>query len=451
MKALIASFCLLPHALLSGLLPGSAANAATPADNGDWPAFRGPQGDNHVAWLPEALPAEAKPVWTRPLEGSVFSGVVVSTGRVIVMDHEAEKQDFIRCFKADSGEPLWSTPYPNTGDPIDWGSNPRATPVVADGMVFSLGARGQLLACDLETGAVRWQHDLVKDFGAEVPMWGYSASPRIHSGKLIVCPGGAEASCVALDPKTGKTLWSSKGAAANYGSPMIATVEGKAQIIGFDQDNITGRSLEDGSVIWSRPVMGTGYLVPSPVIVGDSLVQASDSQIGLQKLNGKGELPDTWIASSSELAPGDSTPTAAANLLLFCSDNSGLSALDLEDGLKTAWTYTEDESLSGFATILAAGQRALVLDSHGMVHLFSVDAKKATPLGKFKACADTRVGPALVGDRLYVRDDKTVSCYLLPAAGAPAATTQQVRPIAPGTSSLASARAFGNGSSPLSK
>ena len=46
--------------------------------------------------------------------------------------------------------------------------------------------------------------------------------------RLIVNPGSPRDSLVALDLKTGKTVWSASGAEANYGSYLLANVGGSA-------------------------------------------------------------------------------------------------------------------------------------------------------------------------------------------------------------------------------
>ncbi len=172
----------------------------------DWPWWRGPGGDNNSRWVPESLPAQAKPRWKAAMTGAVHSGVVVSGGRVVVMDHEKDTQDIVRCLNAETGEEVWKHVYDNSGKPINWGSCPRATPTISGGIVYTLGARGQLHALALESGRVLWQKDLPKDFRAEVPSWGYCSSPLVAGDRLIINPGSPRDSVVALEMKTGKTI-----------------------------------------------------------------------------------------------------------------------------------------------------------------------------------------------------------------------------------------------------
>ena len=62
-------------------------------------------------------------------------------------------------------------------------------------------------ACRLPTAKSLWQRSLTSDFGGKVPNWSYRESPLVDGAKVICTPGGADATMVALDKMTGKTIW----------------------------------------------------------------------------------------------------------------------------------------------------------------------------------------------------------------------------------------------------
>jgi outer membrane protein assembly factor BamB len=385
----------------------------------DWPCWRGAGGDANSAWVPESLPAQAQARWKAAMTGAAHSGVVVSAGRVVVMDHEKDTQDIVRCLNAETGEEVWKHAYDNRGKPINWGSCPRATPTISGGIVYTLGARGQLYALALESGHVLWQKNLAKDFRAEVPSWGYCSSPLVAGDRLIVNPGSPRDSVVALDLKTGRTVWSSTGAEANYGSFLLADVAGAAvgsrQIISYDQEDLFGRSAADGRVIWSKPLGKTpGYLVPSPVVLGDQLLLCGGNGAQLQKLGAQGKLSATWDAKNRRFRIGDATPTPADGMALAVVAGKGLTALGLDKDFKILWETGDDGMDSQFANVMAGNGRAMVLDFAGTLFLFDVKPGGAELLGKLKVCDETYVAPALVRGRLYVRDEKATYCYDLP-------------------------------------
>ena len=57
--------------------------------------------------------------------------------------------------------------------------------------VYMLGARGQLLALNVQTGRPVWSTDLVEDHGIQHPGYGFAASPVV-AGELVIVPSGAE-------------------------------------------------------------------------------------------------------------------------------------------------------------------------------------------------------------------------------------------------------------------
>ena len=57
---------------------------------------------------------------------------------------------------------------------------------IDDGVVFAIGTQGRLLAANKDTGAPLWQHDLVREYAADLPSYGYSSSPLVAGGKLFL-------------------------------------------------------------------------------------------------------------------------------------------------------------------------------------------------------------------------------------------------------------------------
>gem|GEM_PF-3765352 len=65
--------------------------------------------------------------------------------------------------------------------------------------------------------------------------WGYSESPLVDGGKLIVTPGGAAGCVVALDKRNGDVIWRSKDVSdkAHYASAIVVESHGVRQILQF--------------------------------------------------------------------------------------------------------------------------------------------------------------------------------------------------------------------------
>src|SRR5262249_45463832 len=151
------------------------------------------------------------------------------------------------------GKELWATevgPERSTGGGYP---GPRSTPAVDGDLVYALGLNGDLLCLEAAGGKVQWRKDLVKDFGGQVGSWGYSESPLVDGDNLICTPGGKTATLVALNKKTGATVWKGvvpQGDPAEYSSVIAAEVHGQRQYVQFLSGGVVGLAAKDGTFLW---------------------------------------------------------------------------------------------------------------------------------------------------------------------------------------------------------
>ena len=68
---------------------------------------------------------------------------------------------------------------------------------------------------------------------------GHCGSPLAAQGKLLISPGG-KATVAALDPATGKTLWTGAGTGTNYSSLIAGIFGGVEQVVGYDETSLGG-------------------------------------------------------------------------------------------------------------------------------------------------------------------------------------------------------------------
>ena len=73
--------------------------------------------------------------------------------------------------------------------------------------VWTLGTMGDLLCLDAETGKLLWSKNFPKDYGADVPMWGFAAHPLLVDDLLVCLVGGKGSVAVAFHKDTGKEVW----------------------------------------------------------------------------------------------------------------------------------------------------------------------------------------------------------------------------------------------------
>jgi outer membrane protein assembly factor BamB len=349
-----------------------------------------------------------------------MSGLAVADGRVIVADKDLdETRDIFRCLDADTGSEIWRVTYPAAGE-MDFTNSPRANPVVHDGLVYLLGAFGHLNCVRLASGEVVWQKHLPEDFGAKVPTWGYSSTPLIVDEKLIVNPGAKEASLAALDRLTGRVVWTAPGAPPGYASFVLADLGGVRQMVGYDLDSLGGWDPETGERLWRLvPEFEGDFNVPTPIVLGDRiLVTTENNGTRLYGFDDKGRIRTEPLAFNGHVAPDTATPVAIGDLVF--ATYGGLKCLDPDDGLKTQWE-TRDSDLGDFCTLIAGNGRVLVTTQAGRLLLVRADRNRydcLSSLTLFDDVPDTQRDvwshPALVGNRLFVRNLLGVYCFLLP-------------------------------------
>ncbi len=384
-----------------------AAGKPAPA----WPQWRGPRGDGFSPEVPKTMPAK-KLLWSQEVAGDCPAGLAVGEGVVVIGDHEEMQRDIYRAFDAVKGTPLWTLEYPNTKE-MEYGAAPKATPLIHKGKVYLLNAWGTLFCLTLKDGKEVWKKDLVEAFDAgEVPTWGYCSSPLLLDGLVVVNPGGVGASVVALKPETGEVAWKGKGGPPNYSNFIVATFGGVKQVVGYDAMNCNGWDAKTGERLWDLPVESSGgYIVPTPLAVGDRLLLASsDEDTRLHGFEQGGKIKQEALCWSDEMYPEMSSPVVWGDKLVLGA-SEGLVCLDPADKLKLLWYDDSVSGLLGLVHFITGGDRALAFGDDGTAVLLQPDRKACKILGKEKLTGNTYAHPALAGGRLYCRDAKKLYCY----------------------------------------
>lgn len=378
----------------------------------EWPGWRGPSGDGHVARLPARLPASSHLLWKKPAMNGGLAGLAVADGCVIVADRDpADERDVFRCLDADTGELRWLIDYRARGK-LDYGHFPRATPMIHDGKVYLLGAFGDLRCVDLANGKVLWKRNFVRNLGGQLPTWGTCSSPLIVDDLLIVNPGGPKASLVALDLNKGHIRWKSPGAPAAYASFIAARLGGRTQIVGYDQNSLGGWDPKTGERLWKLvPPMEGDFNVPTPLVVGENLLVATENNgARLYAFNADGQIISKPIAAYAGLSPDTATPIAVNGRLFGCY--LGLHCLDWRDNLKCLWR-AEDKAFDEYVSLFADDKAVLIVALNGECVLLSATSGRLNIISRLRLFEDAEIfsHPALVGDKLYVRGPESVCCF----------------------------------------
>ncbi len=376
----------------------------------EWPAYRGAKGDgiSTETGLIKTFPAEGpKTVWRVNL-GDGYSGISIVGGRIYTMFAQGE-DEFVVSMDSTNGKELWR--FRSDSNFInDQGNGPRSTPTVNDGMVYTFGARGTLFALKADNGEKVWQHDLVKEMGAKVPIWGVSSSALVEGDLLILPVGGGENNAVvAFNKKTGAIVWKSQTDEPGYSTPIAVNINGTRQILVFSGTALLSLSPADGKLFWKYP-WKTDWFVNAavPIHVPDDKVFISTSYDrggALLRVRGTktASVEEVWLTKGMK---NHFNSSVAFNGHLYGFDNAQLKCIDVTNG-ETKWTQ------GGFgkgSLILADGQ-LIVLSERGLLVLVEAVPDEY----REKAKAQVLQGkcwtmPTLVDGKLYLRNQKELIC-----------------------------------------
>ncbi len=380
-----------------------------------WPRFRGERGDGQVESFPQT---ELKPklLWETPLPSQGVGGVSATEDFVVVSARSADdSQDVFMAIDPVSGALLWRKTYAAPGQ-LDYGTSPRATPLISDPYVYVLGAMGHLHCLDIDSGEVKWQKHLVKDLGGVLPIWGYGWSPLLVDDRLIVLPGGPACAIAALSPENGEVLWQTGGQPAAYASPVLAQWKGHKQIVAYDRVSLGGWSLADGKRLWTiKPTEPNDFNVPTPLITDEALIVVTENN-GLRKydIDVATGLPHvTPSAIVSSIKPDAHTPVLCGRQVVVAERE--LIALNLDNKLEIDWRI-KDRALRQHNSLIAAGNQALVITQGGELLLVQSDGSSGKILSRHKFTGSTKYilsHPALVGDTLYLRAENSLQAWVL--------------------------------------
>lgn len=398
------------------------------ASAGEWPQILGPNrnGIAEQEMLADTFPAGGpKTVWSRQV-GNGFSGVAVAEGKAVVF-HRLGGVERVEALDALTGKPLWKKDSPTAYQPAFVEDNgPRATPVIHKEHVYTYGAMGQLRCFDLATGNLIWERDTFEDYNSKRPFrgeppegyFGIGSTPLIVDDKLIVNVGGDEmdAGIVAFALKDGHTLWKSTSERAGYSSPILATVGNVRHVICITRLSVVSLDPANGDVRFRFPFNAPGPKVSAanPVMLGENLFVTASYSAGAVFAQVQPKEAKILWQNDDLLSSQYTTPIVVDGKLIGIHGRQ-----DIGDPVlrcidpKTQQVLWEKDGL-GYATLLAADGKLLILTTEGELVLAALDTKAYRELGRARLSDNTvRALPALANGLFYVRDTETLKCFNL--------------------------------------
>ena len=417
-----------------------------------WPSFRGPnasgvaQGQN----LPDKWQVSSGENlrWKRAIPGLAHAGPVVWGQRLFVITAAGTNPDptfkhglygsgeaaddknphrwMVMCLDKKTGDILWEK-VAHEGVPKSKrhikATQCNATPATNGEVVVAFFGSEGVFAYSME-GALLWKRDLgVLDMGAyNAPTyeWGPASSPIIYKDKVIVqCDTQKEDFIMALDIKTGKTVWeTSRDELPSWGTPNVYQGEKGAELVANGSNLILGYNPDNGEELW-RLGGSSQITAPTPVFTNDHIVVASGRRpvkpIFVIRPGSRGDLTlaedqtssDRILWSKRGVGPYMPTPLIVGNHLYILANQGIFDCYDLATG-KEHYRQRVQHGGGGFSASPVAADGKIYLPSEDG-DIFVV---KAGP--KYEVLATNDMGeilmatPAISEGTLYVRGRKTL-------------------------------------------
>jgi outer membrane protein assembly factor BamB len=421
---------------------------ATRAD--DWPQWLGPQRDGvwRESGIVEKLPETFTYRWRVPIGGG-YSGPAVAGGRVYVMDRQLAERtsnpenafsrgeipgsERVLCLNEADGKILWKHEYP-CAYTVSYASGPRTTPVIDSGRVYALGAEGNLVCLNANTGERVWARDFKKDFNVKTPMWGFAGHPLVDGKKVICLAGGQGSVAVAFDKETGKELWRALSAKEpGYAPPMIYDFAGKRELIVWHPESVNALDPENGKVIWTyatKPIQ-SGMSIPTPLKSGDRLFMTSFYN-GSLMLHVASDTPELiWESKKISEKDTDGLHSVMATPLIengyiYSPCSYGQFRCLKEDSGERLWeTFAPTAGKSerwGNAFVVKNGARAFIFSEKGDLIIAKLSPEKYEEISRAHLIDAVNRDPghmvvwshpAFANKSVYARNDKEIVCVSL--------------------------------------
>ncbi len=389
-----------------------------------WPQFRGPAGTGHsdARDLPLTWSEQQNVVWKTAIHDRGWSSPVIYGKQIWMTTASPDgRQLYVLCLDRDTGRilrnfKLFDVAQPQYAHPFNTYASP--TPVIEAGRVYiTFGSPGT--ACiDTKSFKVLWER---RDFECN-HFRGAGSSPVIFQNLLLMHFDGSDHQfAVALDKRTGKTVWLTKRSidfqdilpngkiAADgdyrkgFATPQVAQLNGRWEMISlgskaaYSYDPFTGKELwrieERGQHSAStRPVIGHGMIFyPTGLSAG---------QLFAVKIGGNGVITDSHVAWKVKRGISNKPSILLlADLIYVISDTGIASCFEAKTG-----TQVWQQRIGGEYS-------ASPVYADGKIYLFSEDGKTTVlkPGRTFEKLAENKLdegflaSPAIVGKAMFLR------------------------------------------------
>jgi outer membrane protein assembly factor BamB len=389
-----------------------------------WPQFRGPDGNgvSTATGLPTTWSETQNVRWKTPIHGRAWSSPVILGRQVWLTTATPDgKQLSALAIDKETGKiqfdlKLFDVPNPQFAHSFNSYASP--TPVIEAGRVYVTFGSPGTAAIDTATGKVVWER---RDLECN-HFRGAGSSPVIFRNLLLMHFDGSDVQyVVALDKRTGKTVWQTKRSVdfqdlepngkikadgdfrKAFSTPTIVMAGNEPVFVSLGSKAAYGYDPMTGKELW-RVEEPTSFSSSNRPVAGHGLVFYATGwntgQVLAVKPDGRGDVTSSHVAwRTTRGAPKKPSLLLLGDLLMMVNDSGVITCLDAKSGAEV-WTARLTDSYS--ASPIAA---------EGRVYFFSEDGKATViEAGRaFKVLAENSLddgfmaSPAVDGKALYLR------------------------------------------------
>jgi outer membrane protein assembly factor BamB len=412
------SLAVLATALLPLALPPTAvgqdtAPALVRSPMPGWPQWRGPARDgiSRETGLLQAWPRGGPPrLWSATGIGRGYSSPIVVEDTVYITGDRAD--DLVISAWALDGTLRWETKngaawkrsYPGA----------RSACTYDDGRLYHMNAHGRLVCLDAASGAEQWAVDVLERFQGKNIIWGISESPVVLGNRVFATPAGERGLVVALDKRTGETVWATPTLAdeqPSYASPILIETAGRTLLVNSAARHALAVDAQTGELCWTVPHEDPQNTVSTiPVLGGNHVVFTNASRgygavfgVHLDGVQGQKDWKQELTISHGSTICVDGQVYGASGRGVA----RGWVAIDAGTGqIQTL------SSLDG-GSLIYADQRFYCLTQTGTMTLQQRTSDGFQTVGSFSLAEgrDIWAHPVICDGRLYLRVHDTLYCY----------------------------------------
>lgn len=381
-------------------------------DTNEWTQFRGPQRSGKITEkfiLKEGTEIKAELVWKNEM-GSGLSEIVISEDRIFTLFSDkidsVSGLEYLAAFNKNTGKEIWRSRVDSIYIENDgWGDGPRSTPTIDGKNIYSLSGLGKLSAHTIIDGQLLWQIDLVKEFGSQLPRWGFSTSPIIVDNKLIMEVGGTDGRAfMAFNKSDGSILWADGNEMTSYNSPLLTTFDGQEQLI-FANGSTVYSYNSQGDTLWTYRLPFRAPIA-MPLMIGSNKLFFSTISNGFIIIQIENNKAVEVLKGSS--MKNDFVTSVYYDGFIYGFHIAALRCISAETG-EVKW------SKRGFGkgTLMIADDKLVVLSDKGKMAIVETNSAAYTERISLQAVKGSIAwtSPSYQNGRIYVRNQNEIACY----------------------------------------